>query len=69
MVGQVDVLKKSAAFFKIMDQIGYRIVEKCFHPQALASEVSTGRGAWDTADLISLNDVLARYHALTRFLK
>lgn len=30
----LEVLKKSAAFSKIMDQKGYRMVEKRFHPPA-----------------------------------
>ncbi len=90
----LEVLKKSAAFSKIMDQKGYRMVEKRFHPpagklriylkdvramlslgerlncplpligfhaQALASEVSKGRGEWDSADIISFYDELAGY--------
>jgi 3-hydroxyisobutyrate dehydrogenase-like beta-hydroxyacid dehydrogenase len=92
----LEVLKKSAAFSKIMDQKGYRMVEKRFHPpagklriylkdvramlalgerlncplpliglhaQALASEVSKGRGEWDSADIISFYDELAGYPA------
>ena len=92
----LEVLKKSAAFSKIMDQKGYRMVEKRFHPpagklriylkdvramlalgerlncplpliglhaQALASEVSKGRGDWDSADIISFYDELAGYPA------
>lgn len=90
----LEVLKKSAAFSKIMDQKGYRMVEKRFHPpagklriylkdvramlalgeklncplplislhaQALSSEVSKGRGEWDSADIISFYDELAGY--------
>ena len=92
----LEVLKKSAAFSKIMDQKGYRMVEKRFHPaagklriylkdvramlalgerlncplplislhaQALSSEVSKGRGEWDSADIISFYDELAGYPA------
>ena len=92
----LEVLKKSAAFSKIMDQKGYRMVEKRFHPpagklriylkdvramlalgeklncplplislhaQALSSEVSKGRGEWDSANIISFYDELAGYPA------
>ena len=92
----LEVLKKSAAASKIMDQKGYRMVEKRFHPpagklriylkdvramlalgarlncplplislhaQALASEVSKGRGEWDSADIISFYDELAGFPA------
>lgn len=88
----LEVLKKSAAFSKIMDQKGYRMVEKRFLPpaghlaihykdvrlmlelgarldcplpllaldaQALASEISKGRGQWDSSDIISFYDDLA----------
>ena len=33
------------------------------HAQALASEVSKGRGEWDSADIISFYDELAGYPA------
>lgn len=88
----LDVLKKSAAFSKIMDQKGTRMVNRQFlppaghmavfrkdvqlmldlaarvncpvplislHAQALASEVSKGRGDWDTSDIISFYDGIA----------
>ncbi len=88
----LEVLKKSAAFSKAMDQRGYRMVHKQFLPpighlathykdvrmmlalgasvdcplpllgfaaQALASEVSKGRGGWDTATIISFYNELA----------
>lgn len=88
----LDVLKKSAAFSKIMDQKGTRMVNRQFlppaahmavfrkdvqlmldlgarvncplplislHAQALASEISKGRGDWDTSDIISFYDGLA----------
>lgn len=90
----LEVLKKSAAASKIMDQKGYRMVRKQFlpaagklafyykdvrlmlalgakldcplplislHAQALASEVSKGRGEWDSADIISFYDALANF--------
>ena len=92
----LEVLKKSAAASKIMDQKGYRMVEKRFHPpagklkiylkdvramlalgerlncplpliglhaQALASEMSKGRGEWDSANIISFYDELAGFPA------
>jgi 2-hydroxy-3-oxopropionate reductase len=88
----LEVLKKSAAFSKIMDQKGYRMVNKQFLPpaghlsihykdvrlmlalgarldcplpllsldaQALASEISKGRGEWDSSDIISFYTDLA----------
>ena len=88
----LEVLKKSAAFSKSMDQKGYRMVNRHFlppegplamhykdvqlmlalgaklccplpllslHAQALASEISKGRGAWDTSDIISFYAELA----------
>ena len=88
----LEVLKKSAAASKSMDQKGYRMVNKQFVPpegllamhykdvrlmlavgarldcplpllslnvQALASEMSKGRGEWDTSDIISFYDELA----------
>ncbi len=94
----LEVLKKSAAASKIMDQKGYRMVEKRFHPaagklkiylkdvramlalgerlncplpligfhaQALASEMSKGRGEWDSANIISFYDELAGFPAPT----
>jgi len=88
----LEVLKKSAASSKSMDQKGYRMVNRQFVPpegllamhykdvrlilavgamldcplpllslnaQALASEISKGRGEWDTSDIISFYDELA----------
>ena len=88
----LEVLKKSAAFSKAMDQKGYRMVNKQFLPpighlavhykdvrlmlalgasldcplpllslnaQALASEISKGRGEWDSSDIISFYNELA----------
>jgi len=88
----LEVLKKSAAYSKSMDQKGYRMVNRHFLPpegplamhykdvqlmlalgaklgcplpllslnaQALASEISKGRGEWDTSDIISFYDELA----------
>jgi len=88
----LEVLKKSAAYSKSMDQKGYRMVNRHFVPpegplamhykdvrlmlalgakldcplpllslnaQALASEISKGRGEWDTSDIISFYDELA----------
>ena len=88
----LEVLKKSAAFSKAMDQRGYRMVTKQFQPaighlaihykdvrlmlalgaslncplpllslnaQALASEISKGRGEWDSSDIISFYNELA----------
>ena len=88
----LEVLKKSAAYSKSMDQKGYRMVNRQFVPpegplamhykdvqlmlalgaklgcplpllslnaQALASEMSKGRGDWDTSDIISFYDELA----------
>lgn len=88
----LEVLKKSAAYSKSMDQKGYRMVNRQFVPpegplamhykdvqlmltlgaklgcplpllslnaQALASEISKGRGDWDTSDIISFYDELA----------
>lgn len=90
----LEVLKKSAAASKIMDQKGYRMVKKQFLPpaghlaihykdvrlmlalgarldcplpllaldaQALASEMSKGRGEWDSSDIISFYDELANF--------
>lgn len=90
----LEVLKKSAAFSKIMDQKGYRMVEKRFLPpaghlaihykdvrlmlelgarldcplpllaldaQALASEISKGRGQWDSSDIISFYNDLVNF--------
>jgi 2-hydroxy-3-oxopropionate reductase len=88
----LEVLKKSAAYSKSMDQKGHRMVNRQFVPpegplamhykdvqlmlavgaklgcplpllslnaQALASEISKGRGGWDTSDIISFYDELA----------
>ena len=88
----LEVLKKSAAFSKVMDQKGYRMINKQFLPpighlaihykdvrlmlalgasldcplpllsldaQALASEMSKGRGEWDSSDIISFYNELA----------
>lgn len=88
----LEVLKKSAAYSKSMDQKGHRMVNRHFLPpegplamhykdvqlmlalgaklgcplpllslnaQALASEISKGRGEWDTSDIISFYDELA----------
>ena len=88
----LEVLKKSAAYSKSMDQKGLRMVNRQFVPpegplamhykdvqlmlavgarlncplpllslnaQALASEMSKGRGDWDTSDIISFYDELA----------
>ena len=88
----LEVLKKSAAYSKSMDQKGHRMVNRHFVPpegplgmhfkdvqlmlalgaklgcplpllslnaQALASEISKGRGDWDTSDIISFYDELA----------
>ena len=88
----LEVLKKSAAFSKAMDQKGYRMVNKQFLPpighlavhykdvrlmlalgasldcplpllslnaQALASEISKGRGEWDSSDIINFYNELA----------
>jgi len=88
----LEVLKKSAAYSKSMDQKGYRMVNRHFLPpegqlamhykdvrlmlalgakldcplpllslnaQALASEISKGRGEWDTSDIISFYNELA----------
>jgi 3-hydroxyisobutyrate dehydrogenase-like beta-hydroxyacid dehydrogenase len=90
----LGVLKKSAAYSKIMDQKGDRMVNRQFlpaagklgfyykdvrlmlalgarvdcplplislHAQALASEVSKGRGEWDSADIISFYNELAGF--------
>lgn len=89
----LEVLKKSAAYSKSMDQKGGRMVNRDFVPpegllamqhkdvqlmltlgeklacplpllslnaQALASEIARGRGDWDTSDIISYYDELAR---------
>ena len=89
----LEVLKKSAAYSKSMDQKGYRMVSRHFVPpegtlcmhykdvqlmlavgaklacplpllglnaQALASEIAKGRGEWDTSDIISYYDDLAK---------
>jgi 3-hydroxyisobutyrate dehydrogenase-like beta-hydroxyacid dehydrogenase len=88
----LEVLKKSAAGSKCMDQKGYRMVHKNFLPpaghmsihykdvrlmlslgahldcplpllslnaQALASEISKGRGDWDSSDIIMFYKELA----------
>ena len=88
----LEVLKKSAAFSKVMDQKGYRMVERRFLPpsghllihskdvrlmlalaekydcpvpllsidaQALASEMSKGRGEWDSSSIINFYNDLA----------
>jgi 2-hydroxy-3-oxopropionate reductase len=88
----LEVLKKSAAGSKCMDQKGYRMVHKNFQPpaghmsvhykdvrlmlalgasldcplpllalnaQALASEISKGRGDWDSSDIIMFYKELA----------
>jgi 3-hydroxyisobutyrate dehydrogenase-like beta-hydroxyacid dehydrogenase len=88
----LEVLKKSVAFSKIMDQKGTRMVNRqflppaghmavfrkdvqlmldlgarldcplpliSFHAQALASEISKGRGDWDTSAIISFYDGIA----------
>ena len=88
----LEVLKKSAAYSRSMDQKGYRMVNRHFVPpegplamhykdvqlmlalaakldcpvpllslnaQALASEISKGRGGWDTSDIISFYNELA----------
>lgn len=88
----LEVLKKSAASSKVMDQKGYRMVNKQFLPpighlavhykdvrlmlalgasldcplpllslnaQALASEISKGRGEWDSSDIINFYNELA----------
>jgi 3-hydroxyisobutyrate dehydrogenase-like beta-hydroxyacid dehydrogenase len=88
----LEVLKKSAASSKVMDQKGYRMVNKQFLPpighlaihykdvqlmlalgasldcplpllsldaQALASEMSKGRGEWDSSGIINFYNELA----------